>query len=75
VLITLDANPMSFNQPGLVTTDAGPGWWLTMKWTLTDDGQAVSWLGARDAANLEAEFSDAIEHLNPRTPPTETPAP
>lgn len=74
VLITLDANPTTYNPPGPIATDAGPGWWLTMKWTLTDDGKAVSWLGTRDAADLVAEFSDAIEFLNPRTSPTGTSA-
>jgi len=75
VLITLDDNPTTYNPPGPVTTDAGPGWWLTMKWTLAEDGQAVSWRDTRDAADLVAEFSDAIKFLNPRTPPTATPAP
>ncbi|HMM42414.1 MAG TPA: hypothetical protein PKA95_10970 [Thermomicrobiales bacterium] len=75
VLITLDANPTWLNPPGPVATSKGPGWWLTMKWTLTDDGQAVSYLETRDATEVEAEFRAAIEFLDPLPQPTRQIAP
>ncbi len=70
VLITLDANPTSVNPPGPVMTSAGPGWWITMKWTLTDDCQATGGDETRDIADLEAEFRDAIRFLDPAASPT-----
>lgn len=71
VLITLDANPTWLNPPGPIMTSDGPGWWFTMKWTLTEDGQAVAYFETRDTADVVAEFREAVEFLNPRTPPTE----
>jgi hypothetical protein len=63
VFVALTAKQIGNKPGGLVPTEAGPGWWIGGKWTLTDDGQAVSYWGSQPAAALIAAFQEAAQRL------------
>lgn len=74
VLLTLSAGAGSsgIHTKGTLVVDGSPAWWIAMKWTITEDGQAISYSDTRPLVDIEAQFREAIELHESRSWPTPT---
>jgi len=57
---------------GNFPTERGPGWWISHKWSITDDGNAVSYWSTRPFDELASELRNAAKDIGQ---PVESPTP
>ncbi len=66
------ANSFGSNPSGAIMVDGSPGWWIEMKWTISDDGLATSYIDSKPLVDVVSGLRAVIESSESEGWPTPT---